>query len=162
MNYNDVFRKLSCFDFPKLVFGRFPHLQSFLNYYEDFPNSQMCLNLAGILRRIGMQLCLKAHKENSDLSLDNWALHIVNFGSPYLLTQPLDGAVILWQYSRGCHVLPVQISESSNHWNVHYCVSSDNSSLLAACKLFMFLGGMLLTILAFWNFYFINKLVVYY
>ena len=96
-------------------------------------------------------------QENSDLSLDHWALRMVNFGGPFLLTQPLDGAVILWTDSRGCLVLPVKISESSNHWNVHYCVSSDDSSLLASCKLFMFLGGMLLTILAFWNFYFINK-----
>ena len=88
-------------------------------------------------------------QENLDLSLDHWAMQIVNFGGPFLLTQPLDGAVILWQDSRGCHGLPVKISESSNHWNVHYCVSSDDSSLLTACKLFMFLGGVLLTILAF-------------
>ena len=51
--------------------------------------------LRGILRRVGMQLCLKAHKENSDLSLDYWALHIVKFGGPYLLLEPLDGAEIL-------------------------------------------------------------------
>jgi hypothetical protein len=74
---------------------------------------------------------------------------MVNFGGPFLLTQPLAGAVILWHYSRGCHQLPVKISESSNHWNVHYCVSSDDNSLLAAFKLFMFLGVMLLTIIAF-------------
>jgi hypothetical protein len=101
-------------------------------------------------------------KENSDLSFDHWALRMVKFGGPYLITQPLDGAVILWTHSRGCLVLPVKISESSHRWNVNYCVSSDDSSFLAACILFMFLGGMLLTILAFWNFYFINKLVVYY
>ena len=49
-----------------------------------------CLNLVGILSRIGMLLCLKAHKENSDLSLDYWVLRIVNFKSPYLLLEPLD------------------------------------------------------------------------
>ena len=88
-------------------------------------------------------------QENSDFSLDHWALRMVNFGGPYLITQPLDGAVILWTYSRGCHVLPVKISESSNHWNVHYLVSSEDSSLLEICKLFMLLGVMLLTIIAF-------------
>ena len=37
-------------------------------------------------------------QENSDFSLDHWALRMVNFGGPYLITQPLDGAVILWTY----------------------------------------------------------------
>ena len=76
---------------------------------------------------------------------DFWTLGLcrsIHFGGSYLLIQPLDPAVIWCPYVRGYYVYLVQISESSNHWNVHYL--SDDSSFLSSFSFFSFLLSLML------------------